>query len=668
MIGRGTIVSPRRAPDSRVCDLIAIFVLLAVAVLAHAGQARAAIQPAITLDGPSEQIAGFGGVAMAEDGSAGVVYLKRAEGVAHVFVARYVEGRWLAPVRVDTQQPFAASSPRIGAASNGQLTVTWATPFATEGGKPVQELLSSTLSPGSEAFGPAIIVDPDVREGVSLSPDLAMSSTGQAYIVYRVIQSLSTVSQLHPGDVAESIRVARFNGERWTRLGNINRDPGLSMRPPTDANAPRVVIGPTGTGVVVWQEPEITGVARIWARRLFSTSVDYVMLASVTTFNGSAIEEDADAPAAAFSPLGQAEVAYRQPAGRNSPLPGPRIFLNTLPDGEAAAGAQFSGAMVADPNVPGGKSASVGRPSIDIEERRNVRLLYDSNGVPRVVQGTGLGLTGVLSLGSPFVGSSLVPASSLPAASAIDGEGGGVAAWPSADAHGAPAVAVRQDYPLGGVQTGLVSGGDGGPIGELAVGRSGLGDGLVAFQQGELGNAAIVVAQASAVPAGFIVEVPKGWIKPSRVRIAWEPAASANGPISYTLVLDGHRLGGGSAARSMVIGPQLLSSGIHTVQVLAVDRYGQATLTTATKLRIDGQAPEAKVRRISAASVEVAVRDPQSGVVGRLISVSFGDGSHTRGRRRARHRYAHAGTYSVLVGVRDAVGNRRTIRLRVSVR
>ena len=75
------------------------------------------ILPATTIDGPSESIVGFGGAAMAEDGTGGVVYLKTVEGVAHVFVARYVEGHWLAPIRVDTEEQFAASWPRIGAAT-----------------------------------------------------------------------------------------------------------------------------------------------------------------------------------------------------------------------------------------------------------------------------------------------------------------------------------------------------------------------------------------------------------------------------------------------------------------------------------------------------------------------------------------------------------------------
>src|ERR1700735_860026 len=101
--------------------------LVTVAFAMLARSARAVILPAVTIDGPSEEIVGFGGVAMAEDGTGGLVYLKRVGGGAHVFVARYAEGHWLAPVRVDSSNPYAASWPRIGAANGGELVVVWAT-------------------------------------------------------------------------------------------------------------------------------------------------------------------------------------------------------------------------------------------------------------------------------------------------------------------------------------------------------------------------------------------------------------------------------------------------------------------------------------------------------------------------------------------------------------
>jgi hypothetical protein len=643
--------------------------LALIALTVHITVARAVILPAVTIDGPSEDIVGFGGAAMAEDGTGAVVYLKRVEGVAHVFVSRYVAGHWLSPIRVDRESQYAASWPRIGAGNGGELVVVWATPFATEKEKPVDELLSATLGPGSSRFGQPTIVDPDIREGLGASPDLAMSSTGQADVVYRVILPPGSATLVRPGDVVEQVRVAHFDGERWSDLGAINRDPGISMRPPTQANAPQIAIGPTGSAVVVWQEPEIDGVARIWARRLFGASVDYVMPASATTFAGGPINEDADAPSVTLSRLGQAVVAYRQQVAAGSTLPGPRIFLNQLPNGESASGAEFAGASVADSSVAGGKAAAIGRPSIDVDEKESLRLLYDSNGTPRVVQGTDRGLSGTISLGPPFVGSELTPADELSAVSVMNPEGGGVSAWPSADPQGRPEVAVREDFPSGAVQTALVSGGAGGPIGELAVGRSSLGDGLVAFQQGALGDAAIVGAQVTAPPDTFVVSVPKGWIKPAQAQIAWEPASSANGPLTYTVVLDGRRLSTPSGVSTYTISPRGLGNGTHEVQMLASDIYGQVTLTSPSKLRIDGQPPLVKVTRIDGGhGVKVSVSDAESGVNAKAITVSFGDGQRAHGRSQFLHRYTRAGVYTVVVVVRDKIGNRGTVRRLVSVR
>jgi hypothetical protein len=659
----------RRPLRPRRCA-IALSLSLALLTIALAPiTARAVILPGVTIDGPSEEIVGFGGAAMAEDGSGGLVYLKRVEGVAHVFVSRYLAGHWMAPIRVDSEDHYAASWPRIGAGNGGELVVVWATPFATEKEKPVEDMLSATLGPGSSTFGSPTIVDPDIREGLGASPDLAMSSSGQADVVYRVIESQGSATLLRPGDVSEQVRVARFDGERWSDLGAINRDPAVGMRPPTQANAPQIAIGPTGNAVVVWQEPEISGAARIWARRLFGSSIDYAMPVAATSFGSGQITEDAEAPSVALSRLGQAVVAYRQPAGPGSPLPGPRIFLNDLPNGEAASGAEFTGAIIADSAVVGGKAAAIGRPSIDVDEKESVRLLYDSNGTPRVVEGTDRGLSGTLSLGPAFVGSALTPAGELSTASVMNPEGGGISAWPSADPEGHPEVAVREDFPDGAVQTGLVSGGVGGPVGELAVGRSGLGDGLVAFQQGPLGDAAIVGVQVTAPPAKFVISVPKGWIKPSRAQISWEPSASANGPLTYTVVLDGRRLPTPAGVSSLTINPRGLGDGIHELQLLATDIYGQQTLTSPSQLKIDGQPPAVKVTSSDGGyGVSVRVGDAQSGVDVRAVSVSFGDGLHARGRSQFLHRYAHAGVYTVVIVVRDKVGNVGVVRRLVSVR
>jgi hypothetical protein len=624
--------------------------------------AGAVVLPAQTIDGPSEEIIGFGGVAMAADGTGGLVYLKRVGGVAHVFVSRYLEGRWLAPIRVDSEQPFAASWPRIGAANGGELVVVWATPFATEHEHPVDELLGSTLGPGASAFGPSVLIDPNIGTGIGANPDLAMSSTGQAGVVYRVPQGSPRTVILRPGDVGEAVRVARFNGNRWSLLGAVNRNVGVAMRPPTQANAPQIAVGPTGNGLVVWQEPDINGVARIWARRLFGSSLDYVLPVTAESLGGVPIGDDADAPSVALSRLGQAEVAYRQPVGPGSPLPGPRIFLNILPDGESADGSRFAGPAVADTAVSGGASASIGPPSIDIDEKQDVRLLYDANGQPRVIEGTGRGLTGALSLGPRFAGTE------QSAASVMNQAGGGISAWPSANASGQPGVAIREDFHDGAVQTALVGAGAGGEVAELAVGRSGLGDGLVAFRQGAIGNAAIVAARATAPAEQFVVSAPRGWVRPGGASVSWLEAVTANGPLTYRVIVDGRAEGPSLRTLSLRLSSRALGTGTHLVQVLATDIDGQATLTPPAPLKVDGQPPALQVKRARGpGTVSVGVRDGGVGVRVKAVRISFGDGAAAHGRTRVRHSYAHPGVYTIVAHLSDRLGNSAVVRRLVSV-
>jgi hypothetical protein len=586
----------RPGPWVRACAPTLAVLLLALLC----PSARAQIQPAVTLDGPSAQIVAFGGAAMAPDGSGGVVYLKRVGGVAHVFVARYVSRKWLAPVQVDGEDPYGASDPRIGAADHGELLVVWATPFASVDEKSVYRLLSSELVPGAQLFAPPVIVDRNIGEADEVSPDLAMSGSGTADLVYRVVKpgqgQRSSIPLLRAGDVDEEVRVARFAGQRWVDMGEINRDTGISMRAPTSANAPRIALGSGGAAVVVWQEPETDGTARIWARRLFGTTIDYAMLVSATSSHGAPLTYDADAPSVAVSSLGQAEVAYRQLSGPGSPLGGPRIFLDVLPSGEAESGEEFLGADPLGPEVSGGEAAAIGRPSIDIDEHNVMRSLYDADGSASVIEGNDLDrLSAAVDLAPGFSGSPLLAADELEPVTTIDPVGGSVSAWPSADSKGDPALAVQQSFPDGAVQTALLSDGDGGPIGGLAAGRSGLGDALLAFQQGPVGAAAIVATSVSAPPSSFPFSVPRGWIHASRARVEWTPATSANGPLSYFVLLDGHRLAAAPGAQEMVL-PGELPDGVHRVQMLVVDAYGQSTLTPAQRLLI-GRPPRVRAHR-----------------------------------------------------------------------
>ncbi|HST41603.1 MAG TPA: hypothetical protein VLK58_18945, partial [Conexibacter sp.] len=89
--------APRRKPALVLASMLALGLAAGVPT-----PASATINAAVTLDGPSADVIGVDGVAMAEDGSGGLVYRKRVEGRTHVFVSRYVDRRWQTPQRVDS--------------------------------------------------------------------------------------------------------------------------------------------------------------------------------------------------------------------------------------------------------------------------------------------------------------------------------------------------------------------------------------------------------------------------------------------------------------------------------------------------------------------------------------------------------------------------------------
>jgi hypothetical protein len=177
-----------------------------------------------------------------------------------------------------------------------------------------------------------------------------------------------------------------------------------------------------------------------------------------------------------------------------------------------------------------------------------------------------------------------------------------------------------------------------------------------------------VVSQATAPPEQFVVNVPHTWIKPTQAAVSWLPAASAVGPLHYTVVLDGRALPTPAGAFAIRLGPRGLGNGTHTVQVLATDANGQATLTPAAALRVAGSPPSVKLTRAHGGTTVVVSITAGPGVDTPAVSVSFGDGSHASRRTAFRHRYGHAGVYLVVVWVRDKLGNQGVVRRLVSVR
>lgn len=641
---------------------------LAAAALFSPAPVRASVMPPVTVAGPSSDIVDFGGVAMSSDGSGGLVYIKAVGGVPHVFASRYVGNNWSAPMRVDWDQPYEAGQARVAAGPRGELLVVWVTQVATVHGKVHYGLFSASIGRGATSFGPSQPIDPDVGEGVGVDPSVSATATGQAIVAYRAITFnfnplvASTAVQLRPGDVMAELRLARLKDDRWSQLGAINRNPESSMRPPTPTNGPKVGAGTDGNAVVAWQEPDQSGAARIWVRRIFGSTPGPILEASPTSLEGNPVSGDVDAFSLAVTPLDQARIAMR--IAPNS-LPGRwRLLLNTLPPGFSVPSSALLGVRPVF-TAPPSSSPGIGPPGVAAYEKGGaegmMRLAFLTGAQPRLVGVDQSG--GLVSVPVP-PGPVIVPGAEAEAA--LDPEGGGVVAYPALDSAGRQALAVRQEFPGGAAQVGLLSGTESGPIAAVAIDGSGLGDALIAFRQGEPGHFQIVADRVSAPPAAFQVKGPKGWTRPAQVRLRWEAAKSAVGGLTYAVMLGGQTVKHGLRRTRVRLRPALLGSGVIRARILATDGLGQQLLSKPVKLRVDGQRPILNVAT-RGKGVTVRVRDADSGLAVKATRVDFGDGTRESGGAKFRHAYEAAGRYTVVVHARDEVGNRIARRFEVRV-
>jgi PKD domain len=639
--------------------------LCALAVVVVPRSADAAIVPASVLDGPNSSVLEVDGAALASDGTGGVVFRALQDGEPHVFVSRFLGGSWQAPRQVDLGQAGPVTFPTIAAADGGELLVVWVQPWAWISSSPGSaatlhyELMSAVLQPGATSFSQIERIA-DVGDGTAAYPSLAMAPNGSAYVAYRVVTNplasgtTLPIQPMRPGDELVNVRVSRFNGLNWSEVGVVNRSPGqVTMRKPSASNAPVVVVNDRSQALVVWQEPEINGVARIWARRLFGSSKGNVLAVSPTTIDGKPVDVDADAPAVALSPYGQAEVAFRLAGGTGSPLGSPAIMLNTLPMPVTEVVSSFTGPTVLD------SAAGIGPPSVAVESHNKYRVAYTAAGAARLVSGTENGS------GSPSV---LGGADGELAFTTIDPEGGGTTVWQSTDSSGLPVVQAREDFPGGSWQGGYLSAPLSGPVSDLVSGESGLGDVLIAFRQGPAGGSQVMATFAQTPPETFQVTTPSEWVSASKAAISWEEAPDAIGPVSYAVLIDGRVVVRDLSGLSAKLDPHVLGDGRRRIQVLASDDLGQQTMSGPASLDVESNPPQVAVKRLSGVRVKVRVYDDPAGIEAGKTLVDFGDGTTVTGRDSAVHTYRHAGRYTIVVHATDKVGNQRDAHVRVQVR
>jgi hypothetical protein len=648
-------------------DVAAISCLL---LFAAPPTARAVVSDVHPVDGPSADAIDVADAAMSEDGSGGIVYLKRVDGRAHVFAAQFREGAWRAPLRVDVGQAFDSSWPRIGAGDGGRLVVTWVQEFGLDSDR----LFSATLDPGAKGFQPPVPIDFNVGEATSTYPDLAMARGGQAYLAYRVVTDTSSANP--PGYVGADLRIARYNSRLWSVLGSpVDRNIATPVRAPSEENAPEVGIDVQGQGVVAWQEPDDEFVDRVWARRLFGTSVGIPLQVSPSSWEGTPLRGPADAFALDVAGFGQAAVAFRQQPGQASKLDAPHVFVNEMPDVFAEGAGAFAGARIAD----GQARAGLGAPSLGVDPRGLFVTGFGSGFATLFGSGDDATIGKVERLdegGSGVPGEPLVDLAETGAA---------VAAWKELRA-GAGLVAVQERRADGVVEPTALSAPSGGAVGRMVLGGSGLGDAILAWLQGSGANSQIAAAVVDAPPDPFLILLPSGWQRKPRIAIAWDRAPNAIGGVRYSVSVDDEPVVENRKGLHARLSRDDVGDGRHRVQVFAIDSTGQETGSRSGRLMVDRRGPKVRLRR-HARRLTVLVTDGSrrtaSGLRRGSVGVSFGEPgastSASRGKRRGgrgegrtpkvlvRHTYSRPGSFPLSVRARDRAGNVTIVKRKVEV-
>jgi PKD domain len=623
-----------------------------VASFAFAGSlAEAVVSDVHVIEGPSSAVTDVADAAMSEDGSGGVAYLRRVGGRDHVYVARYRDGDWSPPQRVDVGQAFDSSWPRIGAGDDGRLVATWVQEFGVDSDR----MYSATLDPGASGFQAPVPIDLNVGEATATYPDLAVARGGQAYLAYRVVTDTSAANP--PGYVGADLRLARYTGRLWSVFGTpLDRNPSIPVRLPSAANAPRVGIDVQGQGIVAWHEPGDDFVDRVWARRVFGSSVGIPLQVSPSTYGGKPLRGAADAFALDVSGFGQGAVAFRQQPGQAGALSATRIFVNEIPDVFAETSGSFGGARPIDGVVRG----AVGPPSVAVDSRGIFAGAFAAGTTTLLGSGDDVGVNTIRRIdsgGSAIAGDPLVD---------LADTGASIAAWRESRG-GAGLVGVEERRADGVEEPTTLSAPVGGAIARLVMDGSGLGDAIVAWRQGTGSGAQVVAAVVDAPPDPFLVLLPDGWRRARRIPIAWDRAPSAIGGVTYSVSVDDEPVVDGLRGLRGRLTRDDVDDGRHRVQIFAIDDAGQETGSRTGRLLVDRGRPRVRLRR-SGRALTVSVRDGSgSGLRRRATRVSFGDGARVAGEPRARHAYGMPGIYRVVVRARDRAGNRTTLRRKVRV-
>ncbi|MGH2867565.1 MAG: hypothetical protein ACRDNK_08360 [Solirubrobacteraceae bacterium] len=625
--------------------LLCALLLAGAVVAARAGPAAAATRRSPTLapantvvDGPSADITGLNGLAVARDGTGGLVYLKSIAGVAHVFVSGLRAGAFQAPVQVDTGLAGPSSQPVI-AATNGGLTLV---AFINAGQLYVVQQ-TNALSPWQ---APAALYG----SGAS-NPSLSISTFGKAYLAFTAL-----------GSGGHDIHAAYFNQGQWTAVpapldANASDDAG------TGPGRPQVATAGDGTAIVAWGEH-----GHVYTRRVLGSAPSIAFQqADPPSFAGFS-EVSADQPAVgAGGDSSYAAVAFHEVVTSGG-VKQSRVLVNRLHAG------QYDGAVAADsPVTPGGEGATSPRVSVTEFGTGWISAQGDQSNNAFLTN-----LTTNDSVASHEQLNSLpqgAPPDTVPATAGIVST---LLAWQQT---GTPEIRVRyapdgthldpdltvSSPALGAANAdlGLFAGGD------LA------GDAAIAWVQNIGSQSQIVTAQLFQAPKAFAPSTRFGYSTSANPVLSWSAPSELWGPLTYTVKLDGAVVGSSQSPALQTAAP--VAQGRHVWQVSAANLAGLTSTDRASVVFVDSLPPQVRPRITGARHVgdllHIYVRDTDrppglpasagSGVVS--LQVKWGDGTKAFIKHAASHAYRRRRTFTVTVIAFDRAGNRTVITKRVKV-
>ena len=512
------------------------------------------------VDGPSPDIVALGGADLARDGIGGIVYLRNADGAAHVYAAQLYRGRLGPPQRVDPGLTAPSSQPRIAASGDGRLVVAF-----VNGGS----LYGAVCLDKTKPFGLPSLIERGSPEDPILNPALDVSAHGVGYVAYAA-----------PGAGGHDVELARvgLGSAAWHRIDGVaDVNPGHDAG--TGRGRPAVAASADGTALVAWGEAGGVPLRRVGRKRLSSEAIGATDAALDHHPPGVG-----DSPQVALQDSSAwGYVVLRQSfgedgGGSNTHLIGRRLAGDSLGPPQAFGGIGFP--------APEGAHAPV--------------LAMD---------GRGRGMAGGSRDASQVAVSALLRSDAFADPTPMNGQDGidpdvqmaagedetGVVAWFEQAPLSAPTVQARltannafQDPvvlsspALGAVDPGL----------GLAAAADRRSDALIAFIQGPPAERRLVAGIYDGLPGHATPRTPRRVPTALPPLLRWSPAVDLMGPVTYRVVLDGRMLTatGGTSVRV----PAALARRTHHWRVDVTDLRGQTRRGKTRRLTVDAPTPEAR--------------------------------------------------------------------------